>query len=220
MNQPKKDGISRRQFARRAALLSASASIVPAVSVFADTLQTPPAQQTPAAHPNLSPESQAEAEARYQQILSQYGSRIGEEILRERRMLSEQVLYLSVGELSKRIQSKQISPVELTESYLARSEALVPKLKAYARLTPELGLEQAHGAEKDIQRGHYRGPLHGIPYAAQDLLEVKGLPTTWGAKPYENQIFDYDAAAIEHLKRVGAVMIGKASMIELAGGMG
>ncbi len=79
MNQPKKDGISRRQFARRAALLSASASIVPAVSVFADTLQTPPAQQTPAAHPNLSPESQAEAEARYQQILSQYGSRFSAE---------------------------------------------------------------------------------------------------------------------------------------------
>ncbi len=79
MNQPKKDGISRRQFARRAALLSASASIVPAASVFADTLQIPPAQQTPAAHPNLSPESQAEAGARYQQILSQYGSRFSAE---------------------------------------------------------------------------------------------------------------------------------------------
>jgi hypothetical protein len=75
MSEPTKGGISRRQFARRAALLSVSASIAPAACVFAEPLQTPPAQQTPATHPNLSQESQAEAEARYQQILSQYGSR-------------------------------------------------------------------------------------------------------------------------------------------------
>src|ERR1700757_4061753 len=134
-------------------------------------------------------------------------------------MLNEQVLYLSVAELPKKIQSKQISPVELTESYLARSEALGPKLNAYAKLTPDLALEQAHAAEKDIQRGHYRGPLHGIPYAAKDLLSVKGLPTTWGAKPYENQVFDYDSEVVLHLHRVGAILIGKAAMIELAGGM-
>jgi hypothetical protein len=75
MNEPTKSGISRRQFARRAALLSASASIVPAATVFGEGLQAPPTPQTPPAHPNLSPESQAEAEARYQQILAQYGSR-------------------------------------------------------------------------------------------------------------------------------------------------
>jgi hypothetical protein len=79
MNEPRKGGISRRQFARRAALLSASASIAPAASVFADPLQTPTAQQPAEAHPNLPPESQAEAEARYQQILSQYGSRLSAE---------------------------------------------------------------------------------------------------------------------------------------------
>jgi hypothetical protein len=79
MNEPRKSGISRRQFARRAAVLSASASIVPAASVFADSLQTPPAQQPAETHPNLSAESQAEAEARYQQILSQYGSRLSAE---------------------------------------------------------------------------------------------------------------------------------------------
>ncbi|HWY06560.1 MAG TPA: amidase, partial [Candidatus Acidoferrales bacterium] len=135
-------------------------------------------------------------------------------------MLSEQVLYLSVGELAKKIQSKQISPVELTESYLARSEAFGQKLNAYARLTPDLALEQAHAAEKDIQRGHYRGPLHGIPYAAKDLLAVKGIPTTWGAKPFAGQVFDYNATVIEHLHNVGAILLGKAAMIELAGGMG
>jgi hypothetical protein len=79
MSEPTKGGISRRQFARRAALLSASASIAPVASVFAEPLQTPPAQQTPATHLNLSQESQAEAEARYQQILSQYGSRFSTE---------------------------------------------------------------------------------------------------------------------------------------------
>src|SRR5271170_712841 len=135
-------------------------------------------------------------------------------------MLKESLLYASVGELAKQIQSKQLSPVELTKSYLERSEKLGPKLNAYARLTPTLALEQAQAAEKEIQRGHYRGPLHGIPYAAKDLLAVKDIPCTWGAKPYADQVFQYDATVIEHLTRVGAILIGKAAMIELAGGMG
>jgi aspartyl-tRNA(Asn)/glutamyl-tRNA(Gln) amidotransferase subunit A len=135
-------------------------------------------------------------------------------------MPGEELFYLSVSELSKRIESKKLSPVELTQVYLERSQKLGPRFNAYARLTPETALGQAKAAEKEILRGHYRGPLHGIPYAAKDLLAVKGIPTTWGAKPYANQVFDYDATVIEHLNRVGAVMIGKASMIELAGGMG
>src|SRR5271170_6156358 len=135
-------------------------------------------------------------------------------------MPSEEIYYLSVTELARRIETKKLSPVELTQAYLARSEKFGPRLNAYARLTPELALAQAQAAEKEIQRGHYRGPLHGIPYAAKDLLSVSGIPTTWGAKPYANQIFDYDAAVIEHLRHVGAVLIGKAAMIELAGGLG
>ena len=135
-------------------------------------------------------------------------------------MPTEDISFLPVSELAKRIESKKLSPVEVTQHFLARSEKLGPRFNAYARLTPDIAMEQAQAAEKDIKRGHYRGPLHGIPYAAKDLLAVKGLPTTWGAKPYANQVFDYDAAVIEHLKRVGAVMLGKASMIELAGGMG
>jgi Asp-tRNA(Asn)/Glu-tRNA(Gln) amidotransferase A subunit family amidase len=134
-------------------------------------------------------------------------------------MVSPDILYLSVSELGKRIQSKSLSPVELTKAYLDRSEKLGPKFNAYARLTPEIALEQATAAEKEIGRGHYRGPLHGIPYAAKDLLATKGIPTTWGAKPYENQIFDYDATVIENLRRAGAILLGKAAMIELAGGM-
>jgi aspartyl-tRNA(Asn)/glutamyl-tRNA(Gln) amidotransferase subunit A len=135
-------------------------------------------------------------------------------------MPGEELFYLSVSELAKRIESKKLSPVELTKVYLERSQKLGPRFNAYAQLTPETALEHAKAAEKEIQRGHYRGPLHGIPYAAKDLLAVKGVPTTWGAKPYASQTFDYNATVIEHLNRVGAVMIGKASMIELAGGMG
>src|ERR1700732_1706474 len=135
-------------------------------------------------------------------------------------MPGEEIVYLSVSELAKRIEAKKLSPVDLTQAYLDRSQKLGPRFNAYALLTPEIALEQAKAAEKEIQRGHYRGPLHGIPYAAKDLLAVKGLPTTWGAKPYANQRFDYNATVIDHLKRVGAVMLGKASMIELAGGMG
>src|SRR3974377_229875 len=135
-------------------------------------------------------------------------------------MLKESVLYSSIGELAKQIQSKQLSPVELTESYLNRSEKLGPKLNAYAKLLPDEALEQARVAEKEIHRGHYRGPLHGIPYAAKDLLAVKGIPTTWAAKPYADQVFDYNATVIDHLKNTGAILLGKAAMIELAGGMG
>ena len=135
-------------------------------------------------------------------------------------MPGEAIFYLSVTELAKRIESKNLSPVELTQAYLERSEKLGPRFNAYARLTPEIALQQAKAAEKEIKRGHYRGPLHGIPYAAKDLLAVKGLPTTWGAKPYANQVFDFHSTVIEHLNSVGGVMIGKAAMVELAGGMG
>jgi Asp-tRNA(Asn)/Glu-tRNA(Gln) amidotransferase A subunit family amidase len=134
-------------------------------------------------------------------------------------MPGEELFYLSLTELAKRIETKKLSPVELTQLYLDRSQKFGPRFNAYARLTPELALEQAKAAEKEIARGHYRGPLHGIPYAAKDLMAVKGVPTTWGAKPFENQVFDYNATVIDHLNRVGAVMIGKAAMIELAGGM-
>src|SRR5215813_2339525 len=135
-------------------------------------------------------------------------------------MIGEEILFLPVSELAKRIESKKLSPVDLTKAYLDRSTKFGPRLNAYAKLTPEIAMQQAEAAEKEIHRGHYRGPLHGIPYAAKDLLAVKGVPCTWGAKPYANQVFEYNATVIEHLKNVGAVMLGKASMIELAGGSG
>src|SRR6266852_5088675 len=133
-------------------------------------------------------------------------------------MLGEDVLYLSVRELGNRIRAHKLSPVELTESYLARSEKIGAQLNAYVTLTQDLALAQAHAAEKEIAAGRYRGSLHGIPYAAKDLLAAKDYPTTWGARPYAGQKFDFDATVIERLRDAGAILIGKAAMIELAGG--
>lgn len=135
-------------------------------------------------------------------------------------MLSEDILFLPVSELSRRIRARRLSPVALAESYLDRCRTLGPKLNAFATLTPDLALAQARAAEKEIASGKYRGPLHGIPYAAKDLLAVKGHPTTWGARPYSGQHFDDDATVIRKLNAAGAVLLGKAAMIELAGGMG
>ena len=134
--------------------------------------------------------------------------------------IGEEVLYLSVGELGELIRTRQLSPVDLLEGYLERSQRLNPKLNAYATLTKERAYQRARAAEAEIAAGKYRGPLHGIPYAAKDLAAVKGYPTTWGAKPYANQHFEADAWVIRKLDEAGAVLMGKAAMIELAGGLG
>ena len=135
-------------------------------------------------------------------------------------MLGEDILYLPIRELGQHLRKKSFSPVELAESYLERSRRLGPKFNAYASLTPELALEQARAAEREMHAGRYRGPLHGIPYAAKDLVAVKGYKTTWGAPPFAEQVFDFNATVIEKLNQAGAVLVGKAAMIELAGGLG
>ena len=135
-------------------------------------------------------------------------------------MLSEDVLYLPIRELQAHLRRRSFSPVELAKSYLERSEIIGKNLNAYASLTPELALEQAHTAEREILAGHHRGALHGIPYALKDLVATKGYKTTWGAQPYSDQSFEYNATVVEKLNHAGAVLIGKAAMIELAGGLG
>src|SRR5213082_1697022 len=135
-------------------------------------------------------------------------------------MISADILFLSARELGQRIKSRQLSPVELTEAYIKRGRTLGARLNAYATLTPDLAMQQARAAEAEIKVGKYRGPLHGIPYAAKDLLAVSGYPTQWGARPYANQKFEQDATVIKKLEQAGAVLLGKAAMIELAGGMG
>jgi aspartyl-tRNA(Asn)/glutamyl-tRNA(Gln) amidotransferase subunit A len=127
---------------------------------------------------------------------------------------------LTVSELAPKIKSRAVSPVEVVEACLARIEALDPKLNAFVTRTPELARAEAKRAETEIAQGRYRGVLHGIPYGAKDLLATKGIPTTWGAKPFEHQVFDYDATVVARLREAGAVLVGKLAMIELAGGLG
>ncbi len=135
-------------------------------------------------------------------------------------MLGEDVLYLTVEELGAQIKAKKLSPVDLTEGYLARLEKFGPKLGAVATVMREQAMTEARTAEVEIQKGKYRGPLHGIPYGAKDLLAAKGAPTTWGAPPFKDQVFDFDATIVRRLREAGAILVAKLAMIELAGGGG
>ncbi len=135
-------------------------------------------------------------------------------------MLTDDILFASVRELSKLVRSKKISSTELTKAYLDRLEKYGAKLGAVATITADLALQQAAQADKEIRAGKYRGLLHGIPYGVKDLCATKGIPTTWGAAPYKNQVFDYDATVVKKLRDAGAVLVAKLQMVELAGGMG
>jgi aspartyl-tRNA(Asn)/glutamyl-tRNA(Gln) amidotransferase subunit A len=135
-------------------------------------------------------------------------------------MLPQETYFMSVRALGDAIRESRLSPVELTEGFLERCRTIGARLNAFVTLTPDLALRQARQAEAEIKAGKYRGPLHGVPYAVKDLVTVKGYPTTWGAVPYAQQSFDYNATVINRLNDAGAILLGKAAMIELAGGLG
>ena len=134
--------------------------------------------------------------------------------------MGEELFYQSITELAAKLRAGRLSPVELTESYLARLERHGPRLGAVAHVMRETALREARQAEREMRAGRYRGPLHGIPYGAKDLLATRDAPTTWGAAPYKGQKFDYDATVIRRLRDAGAILVAKLAMIELAGGMG
>jgi aspartyl-tRNA(Asn)/glutamyl-tRNA(Gln) amidotransferase subunit A len=136
------------------------------------------------------------------------------------RDITEETLYAPVRELGALVREKQVSPLAVTEAYLARLEKWGPKLGAVVTVTRDLALKEARTAEREIASGHYRGPLHGIPYGAKDLLATRDIPTTWGAEPYRKQVFDYDATAVKKLRAAGAVLVAKLAMVELAGAFG
>lgn len=135
-------------------------------------------------------------------------------------MLGEDIVYLPVADLASRIRSRRLAPVELTEAYLDRIRRHDAKLNAFATVTADLALQQARAAEREIHSGSYRGPLHGIPYGAKDLLATAGIRTTWGAVPTRNQMFDKDATVVRKLRDAGAVLLGKLAMVEFAGCVG
>ena len=126
--------------------------------------------------------------------------------------------WATVEQLATLIYTKQISSRELTEFFLARLKEHDPTLHCVITLTEERALAQADAMDAELAAGNYRGYLHGIPYGAKDLLAAKGYPTTWGAKPFEGQTIDVDAAVIEQLDAAGAVLCAKLSMGALAWG--
>jgi len=131
------------------------------------------------------------------------------------------VVFTSIRELGEGVRSGALSPVALTTLFLERLETLGPHYNAVVTVTRDRAMAQAQRAEAEIASGHYRGPLHGIPYGAKDLLATSGgIPTSWGAAPFRQQTFDHDATVIQRLEAAGAILVGKLAMVELAGGMG
>ena len=132
----------------------------------------------------------------------------------------DDLFFATIPELNARLTSKELKAEELAKAFADRLAQLGPRYNALALPLQQEAYFKARAVDKDIKIDRFRGPLQGIPYGVKDLLAYKGQPTTWGAKPYAAQVFDYNAAVIEKLDSVGAVLTGKLSMVELAGGGG
>jgi Asp-tRNA(Asn)/Glu-tRNA(Gln) amidotransferase A subunit family amidase len=130
----------------------------------------------------------------------------------------EDLAFYPVTSLAQLIQLRKITSVQLTNLYLDRLKKYGPQLECIISLTEELALKQAKKADQEIGAGRYRGPLHGIPWGAKDLLATKGIRTTWGATPYKDQIIDEDATVVKRLEEAGAVLVAKLTMGALAMG--
>ena len=130
----------------------------------------------------------------------------------------EDLCYGTVRELAELVRTRKVSSVALTDMYLERLKRLDPTLKCVITFTEERAKAQASEADRDIAAGKYRGPLHGLPWGAKDLLAVKGYPTTWGAGGFEKQMIDEDATVVQRLDRAGAVLIAKLTLGALAMG--
>lgn len=130
----------------------------------------------------------------------------------------EDLAFYSLTELSHLMKSRRITSTQLTKLYLSRLKKYGPRLECVVTLTEDLALKQARRADEEIAAGHYRGPLHGIPWGVKDLLSTKGIKTTWGAMPYKDQLIDEDATVVKRLEEAGAVLVAKLTLGALAMG--
>ena len=130
----------------------------------------------------------------------------------------EALAYLPVTHLARLIETRQVKPSDLTELYLSRLAKYDPVLHCVVSLTPELARAQAREADSEIAAGHYRGPLHGIPFGLKDLFAVRGTTTTWGATPWKERVIDVDATVYTRLRTAGAILVAKLSTGALAVG--
>jgi Asp-tRNA(Asn)/Glu-tRNA(Gln) amidotransferase A subunit family amidase len=130
----------------------------------------------------------------------------------------EDVAFWPVRDLAELIRTKKVTSLELTEMYLTRLHRYNGKLNNVVTFLDDVGRAQAKQADAEIAAGKYKGPLHGIPWGAKDIIAVKGYKTTWGSPPLKDQMLDYDASVVELLRDAGAVLIAKLTTGELAQG--
>ena len=130
----------------------------------------------------------------------------------------EKLAFASVRELAELLRTRKVTATALTQMYLARLRRYDPQLKFVITLTEERALAQAKEVDREIAGGHYRGPLHGIPWGAKDLLSVKGYPTTWGAGGFQGQVLDENATVVKRLDEAGAILVAKLTLGALAKG--
>jgi Asp-tRNA(Asn)/Glu-tRNA(Gln) amidotransferase A subunit family amidase len=130
----------------------------------------------------------------------------------------EDAAFWPVTHLAELVRTRQLLPSELTDMYIGRLKRHDPRLLAVVTLTEDRAREQAARLDAELRAGSYRGPLHGIPWGAKDLLATRGYPTTWGASPYRDQLLDYDATVVERLDAAGAVLVAKLTLGALAQG--
>ena len=133
----------------------------------------------------------------------------------------EEVVFRPLRELGELVRTRQVfaGGIDGGVSWTACTPS-APRYNAVVTLTPDLARAQAQRAERELADGHWRGPLHGIPYGIKDLFATAGIPTSWGAAPFRHQVFDYDATVVRRLREAGAVLAAKLAMVELAGGLG
>jgi Asp-tRNA(Asn)/Glu-tRNA(Gln) amidotransferase A subunit family amidase len=130
----------------------------------------------------------------------------------------EDVAFWPIRSLAELVRTRQVTSLELTDMYLARLHRYNGKLNNVVTFLDDLGRAEARNADAEIAAGKYKGPLHGIPWGAKDIIAVKGHKTTWGSPAFKDQVLDYDASVVEMLRAAGAVLIAKLTTGELAGG--
>lgn len=133
-------------------------------------------------------------------------------------MTDKALCYLTATELALKIRSGEISAVETMEAHLAQIENINPQVNAIVTLLPELAMEQARKADEKLAQGGKLGPLHGLPVAHKDLVQTKGIRTTFGSLVYEDFIPEEDALLVERLREAGAILLGKTNTPEFGAG--
>src|SRR5882724_8335873 len=128
--------------------------------------------------------------------------------------MSDELCFLSAAELRARVVGKDVSPVEITRAVLERAERLQPSLNCFITLCGDEAMAEARNAEREVMAGRPLGLLHGIPFTVKDLVDTRGVRTTFGALPYKDNVPDHDAVAVERMRAQGAILIGKTTTPE------